>query len=1125
MTLELNANTVAEYLEYYRDVPGIIAVTALYPGSGTGPTKRCVGVDAALEAVKAFDREGTKYAGTYIRGTTLLESTPLLNDKGNDARGGNIHSAYWVMHSLDVDYRAPGKSDKYPAGETEARKLIADSGLPEPTFFVYSGNGCYPKWLYSEPVEHREGDRDGPAELQADIYRALGAYFESQDVELDTGIKDAARIWRTPGTPNRKNKDDVKATGRSEETGPRYTFEELRNAVPRSTWHASSGKRAAKPGTPEQVAALKGRLNRAEACDKVATIRDKCLAAIPSIGAHCRDEGMKVQWALTLLAAEGHPVGDALDQVRAVYVEHREPSSGRDPGDEWDDLLSGAWVNAAGDMSADARLDPCDGGVGLGIEIIRQPDSFDKVAVIIGRAGAVELAKHAGDRVAVVALAGRESWKRDGVPVPELRIVKGKDVVIITGPDVVSDRSAYDSATELEDACLMKGAGGVTYGRPGGVSDADLLTWIATLNDTELDHAVGSLLESTDEKPCKTMPGKKSTSTKLAIVSPAGQPLFNSDGSLKVKALANTVDGLFPGAVGREPFRVALYMNGVFRLDPEAYMGVVAYLLGDEFRSGHAAEAEKFAASTLRLVGQKELPEHASEPLVNLKNGMLDLRTGQLLPHDPGYLSSVQLPVAWDPEATCRVYDKWLTTQLPDQWSELEEAASQMLDPSRTPSRAIFLFGPSRSGKSTYLRILQAIAGRSNISGVSLHQLIDNRFASAEVYGKILNSDADLKSSHVEDMSLFKKMTGEDLIHADKKHGRQFSFTSRALFAFSANDLPTVGETSKAYTARIAPFKWGKSFLGEDDPKYERQMIDRELSGILVRLVKAWQRQAARGRYAPVNEKVRQEFERASNRVAMWVAERCTITPDGNKLAASGMDPAATMSTTRTLLHGFNEWAKESGGASMTLKTFKAKLETVHGVQDARSGNRTRGFNVTIRPSATWGEVADGDDDSAPGRSDDGPGRNEVPAGKSAGKSCPAAHPASPGDMPEAGKTGKSDLLLPTSRKPTSESVTEGNKGMCAHRAGRSSQELPVLPGDAAATPIAPVSGATVTDIFTKFDPADPDLPDWLRDDVVKAHATPITGDRVPCPSCAKSIPAGKYDLHLSRCAQKVSAS
>jgi putative DNA primase/helicase len=72
-------------------------------------------------------------------------------------------------------------------------------------------------------------------------------------------------------------------------------------------------------------------------------------------------------------------------------------------------------------------------------------------------------------------------------------------------------------------------------------------------------------------------------------------------------------------------------------------------------------------------------------------------------------------------------------------------------------------------------------------------------------------------------VSVFKLMTGEDVVLANRKYGAQFTFTNRALFAFSANELPTIGEGSRAYSERIKPFRFDRSFAGREDPRSSGQ--------------------------------------------------------------------------------------------------------------------------------------------------------------------------------------------------------------------------------------------------------------------------------------------------------------
>jgi P4 family phage/plasmid primase-like protien len=429
---------------------------------------------------------------------------------------------------------------------------------------------------------------------------------------------------------------------------------------------------------------------------------------------------------------------------------------------------------------------------------------------------------------------------------------------------------------------------------------------------------------------------------------------FTDGGALLAQVLATEVIAQWPCALTREQ-RVAIYRNGVYRLDTLALSAAVAECLGDRFTPKHRATVTEFIAGRLYTIEQI-LPEQSRNPLLNVRNGMLNIITGDLTPHDPVHLSAIQIPVTWNPDATCPRYEQWVNDRVPQQVEDLEETISTMLDPSRTPTRALFAFGPSRSGKSTFLRIAAAVAGIQNVSAVTLHQLTDNRFAAANVYGKILNSAADISSSHVEDISIFKMLTGEDPIHADRKYGGQFTFTNRALFAFSANTLPTIGDSSRAYVERIKPFAFSSSFAGHENPEIEIAIMS-ELPGILVRWVKAYQRLLARGRRLPTPPDVWQEFEERSDRVRQWVADRCEIT-GGVAVSPGSVLPPTEVSSQRMLARAFNHWAREQGGSAMGERKIVDRLTSIDGIVQVRSSfDKSRGLNLRAVIDTTYSDL------------------------------------------------------------------------------------------------------------------------------------------------------------------------
>lgn len=418
-------------------------------------------------------------------------------------------------------------------------------------------------------------------------------------------------------------------------------------------------------------------------------------------------------------------------------------------------------------------------------------------------------------------------------------------------------------------------------------------------------------------------------------------PYFHDGGGFQVEIAVRDLLRMAPMRATAEG-GIAVYSGGVYRLDERWFERAVRIMLGNLASLSLIKEARAAAASRQFARGLVTA-DHATEPLLNLRNGMLDLRTLELLPHDPKYGSTVQLGIDWNPEATCPHYERWLVNSVKlEQFQALEELTATMLDPSRTPTKALLLFGPSRSGKSTYLRIMRAIAGAENTSGVDLHQLADDKFMAAVLYGKTLNIAADLSAKDVGDVSLFKKLTGDDVIQANRKYGRTFDFVNRALFAFSANTLPAVNESSRAYVERVRAIEFPNSFAGAEDPRIEDRIMG-ELQGILVRWATAWQRGYLRGSALPADADVQARFEAGSDRVRQFISGCCEVDPE-----------MVGFTTTTDLYAAFRRWVEEQGGSRLGRNMFGARLAHSPGVKAVVQSGKVRGYKVKVLPSTEW---------------------------------------------------------------------------------------------------------------------------------------------------------------------------
>ncbi|ANO03640.1 phage/plasmid primase, P4 family, C-terminal domain protein [Mycobacteroides abscessus subsp. abscessus] len=578
----------------------------------------------------------------------------------------------------------------------------------------------------------------------------------------------------------------------------------------------------------------------------------------------------------------------------------------------------------------------------------------------------------AGDTdTAVIALPSCTSWSTgEWSPDPALTgFVAGREVIVFLDADAATNPDVYAGGERLHSA-LDGAAEGIRFAQVPGGGKNGLDDYLTVLDAGKRPGALERLCrKAIVGKPAPKRPtGKKS---KKGEVGADDGWMFTESGKLRPDTIARHILVEFPVAATTS-HELAVYDNGVYTRHPSAVKALVGGLLKDQYNTGNLTNIVG-RLEGLCFEEHRVLPDRASEPLLNCKNGMLDLRTLELKPHDPSYLSGRQIPIEWDPDATCPTYDAWLEDRVGKaQVPVVNEAISQFLDPSRTPSKALFLFGPSRSGKSTILRLAKAlVGGEESVSALTLQQLADDHFAAAELFGKPINVCPDLPRNHVSDVSVFKRVTGDDPITANRKYGAMFTLRSNSLFLLSANAIPTVaGDDISAYLNRVVPVVFPKTYAGREDSSVEDEMM-KELPGILVKWVLARRAHMQRTQWTPPHPAVWERFSGAVDRVAQFLSTCCDV--GGATFPYNPITTPGTLSTPRgravwfpgqratlTQLHSaFLDWSL--GGADMSFESFKERVLTAPGVRNkvrdpARSGGRTT--NVVIKSRDDWGSTS-----------------------------------------------------------------------------------------------------------------------------------------------------------------------
>jgi len=245
----------------------------------------------------------------------------------------------------------------------------------------------------------------------------------------------------------------------------------------------------------------------------------------------------------------------------------------------------------------------------------------------------------------------------------------------------------------------------------------------------------------------------------------------------------------------------------------------------------------------IRIIGAKNwtTEKQLQEPplnLINLRNGILDIETGQLYPHNPQLWFTSVIDVEYDPNAKCPNFLKFLGEVLPPEaHPTIQELFGYTLYRSSYARRAFMFVGQGNNGKSLLLDILTRWIGEANVSNKSLQDLEYNRFSVARLLGKHLNISADLPQTPLGKSEVFRALTGGDFLEAERKHRDSFSFQPYCKLVFSTNKLPPVRDDEvDAFFKRWIIVEFPYQF--EDDPAKRKQILDsctteEEKSGIL----------------------------------------------------------------------------------------------------------------------------------------------------------------------------------------------------------------------------------------------------------------------------------------------------
>jgi len=342
--------------------------------------------------------------------------------------------------------------------------------------------------------------------------------------------------------------------------------------------------------------------------------------------------------------------------------------------------------------------------------------------------------------------------------------------------------------------------------------------------------------------------------------------------------------------------------------------------------------------------------------LITVANGTINLRTGELGPHDRDHLITHRLDIAYDDEASCPRWHRFLSEIFPGQ-AKLPPYIQRLIGYGITgeTSEQCFavLWGLGANGKSVFTDTLSRVfASISSTTPFTTFEKkagggsIPNDLAALRGSRLVFASEGELGTTMAE--ATLKRVTGQDLIAARFMRAEFFEFRPSFLILLATNHKPSFRGQDEGLWRRVKLIPFSRYFKPEErDHTLVATMTKDEAQGILT-----WAVQGAAEWYAsglkepPVVVAATADYKATSDDLAGFY-------PDG-PLVRGTRDEAVTLTDA---FKTYETWADEEeipDKERWGRRTFSAKMEE----RGALRTKKTDGIHLTHTKTCTESQAA-----------------------------------------------------------------------------------------------------------------------------------------------------------------------
>lgn len=365
-------------------------------------------------------------------------------------------------------------------------------------------------------------------------------------------------------------------------------------------------------------------------------------------------------------------------------------------------------------------------------------------------------------------------------------------------------------------------------------------------------------------------------------------------------------------------------------LDQHSRLKQWAHLCGQDSTQ---AAATRMLRKLLVFQGSKlnQLPQ-----FLPVRNGVVDLRTSTLLPHDSGYYLTGCAPAPYIPSAEAPRFAQFL--------EEIYSGDRELIDFMQrwfgycitaevTEQKMLIHIGPGGNGKGKLMEALTNAVGEFSSTAAPGLLLRDNGMSKpsndvADLMGRRMVTVSETDDGAVLRDGLVKQLTGGDMLKARFLYGENFEFWPTHKLQMFTNYEPTVNVQDRGMWRRLLYVPYPNRFGSEADiadGKADRladihlgSALKAEAPGILRWLIdgaRAWYEAGLRvpGSIQRNTDKHQSE----QDRVAQFLGERCVRDAKARIALSTG---------TESLYQAYKGWCMETGIHAMGRNRFSREV-------------------------------------------------------------------------------------------------------------------------------------------------------------------------------------------------------